>query len=355
MHKVLLFLILFLSSGVMAEKVVAPDWMDGVSREALYPAGKYYTGFASATILNGEDKESVYTRVQQNARIAAVSSIQVTVEQTIERFMQNAQIHGEASSAGIMTSFAQTHTSIKDVPGLKMEVWENPKTHEVSAFAWVKISNLTNRLMRRIAANTAKLELELKNIDTLVSKGDKMQAKNDLSDLQTLLDDIENDQRIMLSVDPSVTDEDLSMEDTKRLKEHFLTLNTDLKNGLNIYLVCTADLFGEPYPALQEGLRGALSPLGITIVDTAEQSDWSIAVTASAREYNAATFGNVTNYSADVDAQIIINKTATSQRIYENRITVQGAHTHNYEQAARQAYKDLSPKISQIIQKQLKQ
>ena len=355
MRKIFIFLILFLSSVVMAEKVVAPDWMDAVSRDILYPAEKYYTGFASATIQNGEDKEVVYARVQQNAQIAAVSSIQVTVEQTIERFMQNAQTHGEASSADIMTSYAQTHTGLKDIPGLKTKLWENPKTHEVSAFAWIKISDLTNRLMRRIAANTAKLELELKNIETLVSKGDKMQAKNNLTELQTLLDDIENDQRIMLSIDPSVRDEDLSMEDTKRLKEHFRTLNADLKNGLNIYLVCTADLFGEPYPALQEELLGTLSPLGITIVDTAEQSDWSIAVTASAREYNATTFGNVTNYSADVHAQIIINKTVTSQRIYENRITVQGAHTHNYEQAARQAYKDISPQISQIIQKQLKQ
>lgn len=353
MRKFFLFLILFLSSGVMAEKVVTPDWMDAVSRETIYPAEKYYTGFVSATIQNGEDKETVYTRVQQNARIAAVSSIQVTVEQTVERFMQNAQIHGEASSADIMTSYAQTHTSIKDVPGLKTDVWENPKTHEVSALAWVKISDLTKRLMRRIAANAARLELELRTIETLVSKGDKMQAKNSLAELLTLLEDIENDQRVMLSIYPSVTDEDLSLEETKRLKVHFLTLNTDLKNGLNIYLVCTADLFGTPYLALQEELRGALTPFGISIVDTAEESDLAISVTCTAREYNAATFGKVTTYSADVDARITIDKTVTSQRIYENRITERGAHTRNYEQAARQACKDLSPKISQIIQEQL--
>jgi hypothetical protein len=56
-----------------------------------------------------------------------------------------------------------------------------------------------------------------------------------------------------------------------------------------------------------------------------------------------------------VDASISIDKTVAGKRVYEDEISVKGSHTHNYEQAARQAYKDISPKISKIIKEQIQQ
>ena len=352
MKKLLIILLSVLSLTAVAQQ---PDWVNPVLREELYPVGSYYTGFASATVSKGEDKEKVYDRVRQNARVEAVASIQVTVEQTIERYIQKVQVNEDVSTKDIMTSKAAMRTGIKEIPGLKVEQWENPKTGEVYAFAWVKSSNLYRQLMRRIVANNAKAEVELEAIEAMTERGDKMQAKNNLPKIQTLIDDIENDQRIMLSIDANVTDEDMSVEETNRLKKRYQVLTADLKNGIYIYIGCQADLFGENYSALIGQIEAGLSSLGCSFVQNADEADWVITVTATAREYNKSDYGNVSTYFAYVDAKIAVEKGATGQRIYEDAISEKGGHTHNYVHAARQAYKDISPKISKIIQEQIQQ
>lgn len=243
-----LFIILFslLPLTAVAQQL---DWVNPILREELYPARAYYTGFASAIVTNGESKAVVYDRVRYNARVEAVASIQVTVEQTIERYIQNVQMNENVSTKDIMISKAATRTCIKDIPGLKVEQWENPKTGEVYAFAWVKSANLYKQLMRRIVANNAKAEVE--SIETMAERGDKMQAKNNLPKIQALIDDIENDQRIMLSIDANVTDEDMAVEETNSLKKRYQALAAGLKNSIHIYMDCQADLFGQTYNALK--------------------------------------------------------------------------------------------------------
>ncbi len=348
-------IIVLLSAIALTAVAQQPGWVNPVVREKLYPAGEYYTGFASASVSNSEDKEIVYDRVRQNARAEAVASIQVTVEQTIERYMQNVQVNEDVSTKDIMTSKAATQTGIKDIPGLKVEVWENPKTGDVCAFAWVKIANLYRQLMRRIGANNAKIEVEIETIEAMIERGDKIQAKNSLPKIQALIEDIENDQRIMLSIEVSAPDEDMSVEETNRLKKRYQSLTADLKNGINIYLICNAYMFGQAYNALKGEIQGSLSPMGCTFVRSSNEADWVITVTSTAREYNKSDWGGVSSYFAYVDAKISIDKRATGQRIYEDAISEKGSHTHNYEQAARTAYKNISPKISKIIKEQIQQ
>ena len=142
---------------------------------------------------------------------------------------------------------------------------------------------------------------------------------------------------------------------TKRLKERYRALAADLKNGINICLICNAYIFGTNYSALKGEIQGELSKMGCNFVTAAAQPDWTIYVTAKAREYNKNDFGGVCTYFVYVDANIIVEKTTTGQRIYENQISEKGGHTYNYEQAARQAYKDISPRISKIIKEQIQQ
>ena len=129
----------------------------------------------------------------------------------------------------------------------------------------------------------------------------------------------------------------------------------DLKHGTLICLSCTADLFGRPYPTLQNELKGKLSAGGCSFTDNPADADWVIRVEVSAREQNIAVFGGMTSYFAYADAQVIIDKTATSQRIYEDEISVKGGHTQSYMEAARAAYKDLSKQLGEILKQGIKE
>ena len=236
-----------------------------------------------------------------------------------------------------------------------MEVWENPKTGDVCAFAYVKIYDLSKRLMRRIMTNVGKIETELQAADDLIARGEKAQARKKLPALQTIFDDIESDRRVLLSIDANITDDDLAIEETSALNKRYQSLTVDLKNGIAIYLDCKADLFGKNYPTLLKEIQGALSPIGCMFVDNAELSDWTIYVEAHSREYHADQFGDVISYTSYVDVTVSIDKIAVSKRIYEDEFNIKGSHTHNYEQAARDAYKKISSKIIAIIKEQIQQ
>lgn len=129
-----------------------------------------------------------------------------------------------------------------------------------------------------------------------------------------------------------------------------------LKNGLNIYISCHAYMFGQNYNALKEEIEGALSSMGCTFVSRADQSDWAIYITASAREYNKIGEGNDAQYVVYVDTKLSIDKTTTGQRIYEEQLKPEkGMWNFSYEQAARDGYKQIAPKLSTIIKKQIQQ
>lgn len=129
----------------------------------------------------------------------------------------------------------------------------------------------------------------------------------------------------------------------------------DLKHGTYICLRCTADLFGRPYLTLQNEIKGAVSADGCSFTDDPQEADWVIDVSVTVRESNIAVFGGMTSYFAYADAVIVVDKQATGQRIYEDEVSVKGAHTRNYTEAARVAYRDLGKRLSETVNRTLKQ
>ena len=78
-------------------------------------------------------------------------------------------------------------------------------------------------------------------------------------------------------------------------------------------------------------------------------------ILSEARKYNAADYGGNMQYFCYVDVKITIKKIATGQSIYENQMSEKGGHSLGYDNAARVAYQELSPKISDIIKQQIQQ
>lgn len=124
---------------------------------------------------------------------------------------------------------------------------------------------------------------------------------------------------------------------------------TELRHATTIYLSCSADVFGKPFSTLQNKLKGMLADCGCNFADNATDADWSITITCHAREYSTVNIGSSKSFFSYIDAHIIIDKMIASQRIYENEISVKGAHTFGYSEAAREGYKDIGQKIGEII------
>lgn len=130
---------------------------------------------------------------------------------------------------------------------------------------------------------------------------------------------------------------------------------SELKHGILIYLDCKTDLFGQSYPALQNELKGILSQDGCSFTTNPAEADWIITINCTAREYNHVQMGNTNTYFTYVDAAIVIDKAITSQRIYEDEVSVKGGHTISFKEAARAGMKDLKAMIGSVLKENIMQ
>lgn len=129
----------------------------------------------------------------------------------------------------------------------------------------------------------------------------------------------------------------------------------DLKHATVIYLSCNAELFEKSYPTFQNELKGKLAAKGCSFSDSPFNADWVIIINCSAREHSNVKVGNSNAYFTYIDAAITIDKTISSQRIYEDEVSVKGSHTFGYQEAAKVGYKDISRELSEIINKTIDQ
>lgn len=351
-------IILLLSAFSLTAVAQQPAWYDDNQRMADYPLEKYFTGFSEGQRHSGENNNAALKRISDAARAEAASTIRVRVKNTTTNNGLSQTIESLNGtfyrSVEEFESKTTTSTDIQ-IPGLQIETWQNPSSGTIAAFAWVKKSTLIKQLEKTITVGLTKIETALDQIDQLVANGQKMQARDLALKTMPQFGEVDEAQKMLAAVDEDADEESLQLQQTRTLQHRLTEIIANLKNGINIYLDCKADLFGANYSALKGEIQGALSPMGCTFVRSAAEADWMIVVSATAREYNKSDFGGLSTYFAYVDAKISIKKGTTEQRIYEDAISEKGGHTHNFEQAARDAYKYISPKISKIIKEQIQQ
>lgn len=214
-------------------------------------------------------------------------------------------------------------------------------------------AKMARQLTRGIPAELGKIEGAMPQINILIKKGEKMQAKAMVEEALRQIAKIEEDQKTLALLDESADDEILMTAEVAEAKRYLTDKANKLRNAIGIYITCDAKLFGAEYPTFLKELQGELSQLGVSFVDSVEQADWKINIKATTREYNKVELGGAANYFAYADATLTIDKLATGKRVYEDAISEKGGHTHNYDKAACEAYKHLIPRLSAAIKEQI--
>lgn len=343
-------------TAVSAFAQMPPTWSDYDMRQLEFPDSEYFTGHAEGAPMSGERQEVATQRLKDAARVEAVSTIRVHITNQSTNDLISQQLSNmEGEFWNVMNTFTSSTTTTVDmkIPDLQIEAWRNPQTGTIYAFAYVKKSTLIRQLEKQIAVALTKVEMSLDQVDQLIATGQKLQARSAAEKALPLFAEVDEAQKLLVAVDADATKETLMLSETRQLQQRLMAMVAQLKNALTIYLRADAKIFNSSYPALQAELQGHLSKLGCNFVTDPSTADWVIDISAQAREYNTMTMGNVSTYFVYVDANIAITKTATGQRVYENMFSEKGGHTHNYEQAARDAYKYLLPKLRNVLDEQI--
>ena len=359
MKKTLLItLVCWAMSAIAAFAQMPPAWCDHDLRRLDYPDSECFTGYAEGAPMTNERPEIATQRLKDAARVEALSTIRIHVKNnTTNNALSQTLRSSEGTFRQSMREFTSSTTTSVDmkIPGLQIESWCNPQTGTIAAFAYVKKSTLIRQLEKQITVALTKVEMSLNQVNQLIATGQKLQARSAAEKALPLFTEVDEAQKLLVAVDTDATEETFMLSETRQLQQRLMAMVAQLKNALTICIQCDASIFGANYPTLSSTLQGHLSKLGCNFVSDPSVADWVVMIQASAREYSTVLTGNIATYFVYVDATVSITKTATGQRVYENMFTEKGGHTHNYHQAAREAYKYLTPKISQVVQEQVKQ
>ena len=140
------------------------------------------------------------------------------------------------------------------------------------------------------------------------------------------------------------------------LAARFTPINAqELPSKGNIYLMCNALTTTYTYTQLRGDIAGCLSEAGYTMVYNSEKADWSIQIFGVTGKKQETTLGAKTWYFTEVTAPLCIDLGAFKQRIYENNLTLKGSYNTDYDDAALDAYRRLTPKICETILQQIAQ
>lgn len=225
----------------------------------------------------------------------------------------------------------------------------NKFTKRGFALAYVNIENARNYYCNEFSIAMTQLNNSIASAKELLSKGLKANAKTELESTQTQI--IKAEEAIMwlnlLGYNQSgLTEMQVTLNNLNLDIKLFLA---DMAQNIEIYLKCNTDLFGKSYSKFENELISQLNKTGCTIGSQRDKSDWEINISCKAREFNKVSYGKSNAFIAYVDAQIEIIRVRDNKKIYQNEISMKGAHSLNYTEAAKQAYKDINTKIATII------
>lgn len=352
-------LLVLLAYSVNAQ--TPPDWWDANSRKLHYPSSEWHTGFVIDKQQDDETLNMALSRLKDGARVEAASSIRVSVEKNMVSSSRSELMQTTTQFDERITEVFESTTSMKvemEIPGLHIEAWQNPKTKEIGAFAYVSHRELLRKTEKQITVTLTKIEMALDGIDQMAEAGQKIKAHEAAEQTLRLFVEVEQAQKLLLALTDD--DEALALDETRTLQQRLLTTIEQLRHATAFYVNCRATIGDSPYPLLDKEVRGLLAEQGCQFTDDRDLADWIIEVEASVinveHREGMATF-------AYVDGDLVIHNGRTEKHLMEGRLsTLDPDHYDGIkggdfkeERAARIAYHNAARIIADAILKLVKE
>jgi len=336
MKRELLSILSIAVSLVCAAQQYPPEW-------AQYTSGGYI--FDMQHDQNIQDRSE--TEFRDYLLHAARTNIAKQIRLQVRDFAKLNKKSIDGSSAVVYTSETQFSTDV-ELKLVETKTCYDPETKQGYAIAYIDKHAACRYYRNAVAAILNKADNCLTLARNFIGSGFKHRAK---VELETLLTDFGTAEEAFFWLGILGPCDETGVLQTRCDKKEGLVkqLLTELQYGTSIYLVCSADILGTRYPTLQHELKGRLSAEGCSFTEDPSQADWVIRVEVSTREYNRLTMNAQPLYFAYADANISIDKVISSQRIYEDGLSVKGGHTMNYKEAARSACKELAGQLGSLI------
>lgn len=342
MHKLQKFVIAILLAGwlgnVFAQEY-PPEW-------TKYTYGGYLFDIQSDSNSNNQSEALFKNQLLDIARANLAKQIELKIQDYAH--MKATVVDGHSHVTYNSETKFNTKANLRFV---ETQTFYDAHRKEGVVIAYISREGIRNFYSNELLLLNNKIEHAITVAENYISEGLKAQAVAELKAAQPYFAEIEEPLGWMNIFGSSQSELNQWHNRLNNNAQKIKRLLAEQQYGTRIYLECTADLFGSPYPLLEKELKGLLSKIGCSFTQDATSADWAISVCCSARESNHVIMGNMHAYFAYVDAVITLDKGKSSQRVMEDAVSEKGGDTCSYHAAAQAAYKQ----IKEILAEHLKQ
>ncbi len=343
MKRIGVILLLLLTFLRVNAQECPPEWVK-------YTCGGYFYDIQSDSNNRNLSETDFKNHLLNIARTNLAKQIKVSVQDV-------AQLNKVSADGRTAINYASSTTFSTDVDMKLVETKTlyNPASREGYAIAYIDRDAARNYYKNELALVYNKISNAVVLADNFVSAGFKSKAHTELEASLKHFGSVDESLFWMNIFGASQSELTGWQQRFNAAEQDIKRKLADLKHATVIYLSCRADIFGKPYPTLQNELKGILAADGCSFSGSPKNADWAIVITCTAKEYSNVKVGNTNSYFSYVNAQISIDKVLTSQRIYEDEISVKGGHTFGYPEAAKAGYKKAKQQIGEIIKENIAQ
>lgn len=343
MKRGVLILVLLLLNGIVSAQTSYPsEWN-------AYTQAGYLSDVQCDVNRRGWSEPEFLTYLTNLARTNLAKQVQVRVQD--HATMNKQALNGRTN----ITYRAQTNFSTD----VELKLVETRSSYNAAKGEGAVIAFIDKAAARRYYLNTIEIALnKVENALTIAKNytntGFTTRAQEELQLAQPELANADDGFLWLSFFDYPQHDLTQLMGRANALEQAIKQTIANLQHAAVVYLNCKADLFGASYP-LQNELKGIIAADGCSFTSDPQQADWVINVVVTSRQSHTAAIGTMTSYFSYLDAAISIDKRITSQRIYEDALSVKGGHPRGYNEAARAGFKELKNKLGTIIRTNIKQ
>lgn len=283
------------------------------------------------------------------ARTNLAQQIKVKVSDYAQ--LNKVSINGNTGTIYSSTTSFSTDLNLKLV---ETKAYYNAFSQRGYAIAYINKNKAISSYEKDIRIIFNKVNNAIAVADTYIETGFKTKARSELENVKHVFRDLDEPFFWLSIFDyPEYELKDLLAEKTV-LEQTLVRKLANLQHGINVYINCSADMFGVPYLQLSGDIKESLSSLGCNFLPSPSGADWVVTVRSAAEEYNKVSMGANSAYFSYIHANLSLVKTATGQKIYEGELSEKGSHTHNYNQAARDGYKNIVKQISEVLKNNIR-
>lgn len=315
-----------------------------------YTRGEYLFDIQSDIKNISESENEIKNRLADASRVNVAKQIKLKIDDNAR--LVTVSNNGHTNKSYIASTQFSTNLDMKLV---ETRTYYNAQTNEAFAVAFIEKGRACRYYENEYFQLINAIESAFIIANNYIQTGYKEKAKTELQAKEKQIQDIE-EVLFWLNIFDFSSEQLSQFQIRKSNAEQQLKQTiADLQHSLTIYLECNAQISGVNYPKLQNELKGIIAKEGCSFTTDKSQADYVIVIEACNDEGFENVIAGMKSYFTYISASIVIDKVATSQRIYEDELTVKGGHTRSISEAAKAGYKEVQKRLGNIITDNVKE